>query len=194
MHPQIKDLLVTNSFFIFGLNLFAPLYALYIQGIDPSIHHVGGVWAFYIICMGCMVYVVSKFENHIKYADYFLILGFLGRTIGWIGYIFVTNIAQVYLIQIFLAAGEALGTPAYNTLYSLNLDKGKAASEWGLSASINAFIMGLAAWLGSWIVGSFGFPVLFVFMTILSLVSVVLALRYRRALGTVSLLRRPKKD
>lgn len=194
MHPQIKYLLWLNSFFIFGMNLFAPLYALYIQGINPSIQHVGGVWAFYVISMGCLVYIISKFENHIKYADYFLIVGFLGRSIGWLGYIFVTNIAQVYLIQLFLAAGEAFGTPAYNTLYSLNLDKAKAASEWGLSASINAFIMGLAAWLGSWIVGSFGFPVLFIFMVVLSLMSVILALHYKHALGTGPLLRRTRKN
>ena len=70
-------------------------------------------------------------------------------------------------------------TALASALYSLFLDKGQYASEWGLSASINAFIMGFAAIIGSIIVTYFGFPILFLSMIIMSLISTSLALKYK---------------
>ena len=183
MHKQIRYLLLINSFFVFAINLFGPLYAIFIRQITPEIYHVGGIWSFYIFSVGVLVLLISKYENRLKYADYFLILGFFFRSMGWLGYIFAEKIFHLYLIQIFLAIGESLGTPSFNFLYSKNLDKGNFASEWGLNTSISAFIMGAAAIIGSIIVKIFGFVPLFIFMIILSFISTIIAFKYRKQLG-----------
>lgn len=169
------------------MNLFAPLYAVFIMDLTSEVYHVGGIWGFYIFSVGILVLLISKYENRSKYADYFLILGFVFRVSGWLGYIFANSVIHLYLIQILLALGESFGTPSYNLLYSRYLDKGHFASEWGLNTSISAFIMGGAAILGAIVVKNFGFIPLFVFMIILSLVSMIIALKYRRDLGAVNL-------
>ena len=117
MHKQIKLLIFINGFFVFAINMFAPLYALFIQKISFDVIHVGGVWATYIILSGFLVYLISKYENNLKYADYFLISSFLMRALGWGSYIFATSLWHLYAIQIFLALGEAFGTPSYNSLF-----------------------------------------------------------------------------
>jgi len=145
--------------------------------------HVGGVWATYIILSGFLVYLISKYENNLKYADYFLISSFLMRALGWGSYIFATSLWHLYAIQIFLALGEAFGTPSYNSLFSKYLDKGKFASEWGLQTTINSSLMGGAAFIGSLIVKSFGFNSLFIAMIILSLISTLFAIRFKKSFG-----------
>lgn len=187
MHKQIKLLILTNSFFIFAVSLFAPLYAIYVEQISASLYHVGGIWGFYLICVGVLVYFISKFENKIKYADYFLILGFMFRSIGWCGYLFASSLIHLYLIQIFIALGESFSTPSYNFLFSKNLDRGKSGSEWGLNTSLNAFIIGFAAIAGSIIVQNYGFAPLFIIMITLSLVSTIFAVKYRKQLGAAKI-------
>lgn len=183
MHRQIKYLISINAFFIFAFNMFLPLYAIFVESISASIYHVGGVWSFYIFTTGLLVYIISRYENRIKYADNFLILGFLMRALGWSGYIFVSSVLHLYVVQILLALGEAFGTPSYNALFSRYLDRGRFASEWGLNISINSFLMGGAAIAGTLIAATFGFSVLFIFMILLSLISTILSLRFKKELS-----------
>ncbi|MFH1173621.1 MAG: MFS transporter [archaeon] len=184
MHKQIKDLIFINGFFVFAINMFAPLYALFIQKLSTDVIHVGLIWAVYIICSGVFVFFISRYENHLKYADYFLVAGFLMRVVGWTGYLFASSLWHIYAIQLFLALGEAFGTPSYNSLFSWYLDKTKFASEWGMNQAINSFIMGAAAFIGAAIVQRFGFNALFAVMIVLSFISTFLAIRFRRQLNT----------
>ena len=118
MKKQLKQLLLVNSFFLFAMNMFSPLYAVFIQKIDSAIYHVGGIWSFYILTVGILTLIIRNYENHQKYADYFLILGFICRLIGWTSYVFATSLIHLYLIQIIMALGESFGTPSYNLIYS----------------------------------------------------------------------------
>jgi len=178
MRKQIIYLIVINSFFVFAINMFAPLYAAYVQNIDNAVINVGGIWSFYIFGVGIFTYFVSKSENRLKYADS-LVIGFLFRIVGWTGYIFSYSVLHLYLIQVFLALGEAFGSPSYNSLFSTHLEKGKFTRAWGLGISINSIVTGIASFIGSLIVVIAGFKTLFIIMIGMSLVSTVLALRYR---------------
>jgi len=174
--------MLINSFFVFAINMFGPLYAVYVQKIDTTVLNVGGIWSFYIFGVGIFAYLVSRLESHIKYASYLLILGFLLRASGWLGYIFANEVWQLYAIQVFLALGEALGSPSYNQLFAEHVGKGSVAPEWGISMSINSIIMGIASFAGALIVYTYGFNALFAVMILLSFVSTILALKYRKLL------------
>ncbi|MFH0713381.1 MAG: hypothetical protein V1722_02360 [Candidatus Micrarchaeota archaeon] len=92
MRREIKLLLLTNAFFVFAINLFAPLFAIYIQRIDVSIVHVGAIYSVYIFAVGAFALLINKMKKSREYAVLFLILGFVLRLVGWIGYLFVTQI------------------------------------------------------------------------------------------------------
>ena len=181
MHRQLKYLLLINSFSVSAVNLLGPFFALYLQGINASITDIGRVSAWYVIVMGSFTYLLSRFENKKVSAGYFFIIGFLLRALGWTGYMFATDISHFYIIQAVIAISDAFGAPAYNLLYSTYLDKGKYASEWGLSISINALIMAISVYGGSVIVEYLGFTALFAIMVVFSLISAALALRYRKS-------------
>lgn len=185
MHRQIRYLILINSFFVFAMNMFAPLYAVYVQKIGGTTAHIGAIWGFYILCVGAFTYLISKYEDHSKYIGHFITLGFIFRATGWFWYIFASSIWQLFLIQVLLALGEGFGTPAYNSLFSRYLDRGKFASEWGLNTSVNSVIMGLASFAGGIVVYYSGFVSLFILMVGLSLISTLMAFRYKKALGCI---------
>lgn len=180
MKPQLKLLLLVNSFFVFAGNLFAPFYALFVQSINLEIYHIGGIWSVFIFSSGILTLIISRYENHKKYADYFLILGFLFRAFGWLSYLFVERLWQLYLIQIIMAFGEAFGTPTFNFLYSSHLTKGEIATDWGINSAINAFIIGTASFIGGMIIQFFGFNALFMTMVGLALLSSGIAWKYKK--------------
>ena len=182
MHKELKYLLLTNSFFLFANNLFAPLFALFIQKIDSAVFHVGGIWSTYIFGVGILTFILSRYENHIEYADYFLIAVFFFRMIGWIAYYFSTQLWHLYLIQIIMAIGEALGSPSYNVIYSRFLTKGKYGSDWGLNTSITSFVIGFASLFGGLIVQYFGFDILFIIMIVSSIISIIIGFYYCKIL------------
>jgi MFS family permease len=180
MKKQLRVLLTINSFFVFAMSMFAPLYAVYIQQINAEIYQAGWIWAFYLLSVAVLTFTISKFENRKKYADYFLILGFFCRMAGWVGYIYANSLVHLYVIQLLMALGESFGTPSFDLIYTSFLTKGKVASEWGSDISLNALITAIASFIGGIVVHTYGFTVLFCIMIAASFVSMVLAIKYRR--------------
>jgi hypothetical protein len=79
-----------------------------------------------------------------------------------------------------MALGESFGTPSFDLIYTSFLTKGRIASEWGSDISLNALITAVASFIGGLIVYGYGFTALFCVMIGASLVSTVLAIRYRK--------------
>ncbi|NTV24109.1 MAG: MFS transporter [Nanoarchaeota archaeon] len=179
MRKELKLLLLINSFFVFAINLFAPFYAVYVQKIDAAVLHIGGIWSFFLLSVGLLTFFISRFENHKEHADYFLIAGFMCRALGWLSYIFADSLWQLYAIQLLMALGEALGTPAYNLIYSSYLTKGEYATDWGASSALSSIITAGAAFTGGIIITTLGFSWLFGMMIALSLVSMGIAIGYK---------------
>ena len=184
---NIKKILFINSFFVFSQTMFLPLYAIYIQRIDQAVFHVGGIWSCYILAYGLITFFARKYLNNTEYSSNFMILNFCIKIIGWIGYIYVSELWSLYAIQILFAIGEAIGTPSYDLLYSINLTEGDYATDWGLDKSVNAFITAAGAFIGGFIVHYFGFIILLIIMIFLSTWSIILGLKLKNSLVRVNI-------
>ena len=100
-----------------------------------------------------------------------LIGGFLIRAVGWFLFIFVGNLSFLIFLQVFLGIGEALGSPAFDTIFAEHLDSGRHIleySDWKLVANM-ATATGVI--VGGAIVEIFGFPWLFASMSLLAMVA-----------------------
>jgi len=187
MQRQIKILITANAFFLLAANAFAPLYAVFVQGITDKVYHVGAIWGTFVFSAGIFVLLFSKYENNLRYANYFLIGGFIIRAIGWAGYMVSTQVWHLYAVQIVLAIGAAMGSPSYSSLYTRYLTKKHYASDWGMDLSIGSILAGIAAFIGGFIVDLYGFNFLLITMIVLSLLSAIVAYIYRKELGTKNL-------
>lgn len=171
INKPLRILFILNSVFVFAGSLFGPLYAIYVQGIDNKIISVSLSWAVFMFSSTIFMLFVSKYGDKIKEQEYLLAGGFIVRCAAWLGYLFVSNLTGLIIIQIVLGLGEALGTPAWNAIFAKHLDGHKEIMDYSNWDIINNLMVAISTVVGGIFVTFFGFKLLFVVMGLLAFVS-----------------------
>lgn len=162
--------------------MFPPVFALFVEEIGGGAVAVGSIWAIFAIVTGILTAIFSRHGDKIKEKEYLVAGGYVFRIVAWIGYIFASSLWHLYVLQIVLAIGEAIGTTAFNAIYSEHLNKDRRIKQWGAWSSSNTIIGGFAALIGGMIVFQFGFQVLFLIMASLTIISFILLMLQPRKL------------
>ncbi|HOZ81064.1 MAG TPA: MFS transporter [Candidatus Woesebacteria bacterium] len=173
INGSLKVLFLLNSIFVFASSLLGPLYAVYVNKIDSKIISVSFSWAVFMFSSTLFTYFVGKFGDRVKEQEYLLAGGFLVRCLAWLGYIFVSDITGLILVQFVLGLGESLGTPAWNAIFAKHLDNSKEVMEYSNWNIINNLMVAAATVAGGVVVTYLGFNILFVIMSVLALVSLI---------------------
>lgn len=181
-NKSLKILILINIIFFFGANMFPPVFALFIKEIGGGALAAGSIWAVFAIFTGFLVFILSRFGDKIKEKEYLVAGGYIFRLLAWLGYFFVNALWQIYILQILLAIGEALGSPAFNAIYSEHLNKGRYIKQWGVLSSAHMIVMGFSAFAGGFLVSQFGFRILFLIMVGLAAASFILLIIQPRKL------------
>lgn len=168
-NPALKTLFIYNGIFVFAANLLGPLYAVYLQKFDTNVFSISLTWAVLIFSATTFTYLLSKFGDHLKEKESFLMAGFLIRCIAWFLFIFANNITIIIGIQIILGLGEAFGSPTFDAIISEHIDKDQRMAEYSAWKIISNFSIALSTIIGGYIVSLFGFTPLFLAMSILAL-------------------------
>lgn len=170
-----------SSFFInLSAGLLGPIYAVFVEEIGGNLVTAGSAAAIFSIVSGILIYILGKVEDKIKHQENILIFGRILTFVGLVGYIFVKSPIYLFGVEIILGIATALSSPAFDSLYSKNLQKGKFASQWGAWESMCAITTGIAAIIGGVIAYKFGFKVLFVIMSIIALFSLIATLLLKK--------------
>lgn len=176
MRKEIKILLVASMIASFGAGLFGPLYAIFVEKIGGDILNASGAWAIYTFVTGALTILIGKMEDHKLNKRMMIFAGYLTFAIGSIGYFFVGNIIDLFVIQVIMGIGTAIIEPAWDGLFSIFLDKGRESFEWSLwSGGINIAIA-MAAMAGGFVATLYGFKPLFILMFIFNIVSAFVSL------------------
>lgn len=177
MKRGIKLLLLTDLWATLALGMIGPIYAIFVEDIGGNIMDAGWAYAAFMITSGIMLYVLGKWEDHIKHKEKLLVLGYSLVAVGCLSYYFVDSQAMLVMTQIILGFAEAVQLPAADALYAKHTSRKHAASEWGSWEAMWYVATGVAAVIGSFIATVMGFKTLFLVMFAVSLLSVVFAFR-----------------
>ena len=177
MNKILKYLLLAESFSLLAAGLFGPIYAIFVENIGGDILDAGGAYAAFSLAAGVMIFIISRWEDHIKYKEKLIIVGQVIGSFGILGYLFIQNPIHLFIVQVVLGLSQAVYSPAFDGLYSSFLDRGKFASEWGLYDSIDYITAAISAAAGGAVATFFGFHVLFMAMFVLSLGSVLVSMK-----------------
>ncbi len=169
MHRNIKVLLAASILLTSGVNLFAPLYAVYIKGIGGSLFHAGALAGLYLIFQGILFLVHGRFGESLLDRKKMIIGGYFLYALGYFLYIFVSNPLQIIGIQIILAIGEVIVTPSWSAIIADSLHKGKERAIYANFFGYRAIFQGVAAVFGGYFAIKLGFTSVFVIMTALSI-------------------------
>ncbi|MDQ3076477.1 MAG: MFS transporter [bacterium] len=171
MNKALRTLLIYNGIFVLAYGLLGPLYAVYVQKLGGQIFIISLSWSVFLVASTLTTFIISRFGDRVQEQEYFLLAGFLLRAIVWIMYIFVPNIQFLIILQIILGIGDALGSPAFDSLVAEHLDKGRHIAEYSDMKILFNLSNALATIVGGVIASQLGFAYLFILMSILSMVS-----------------------
>ncbi len=175
MQKVLKILLLASGLSILAGGLFGPIYAIFVEQIGGDILTAGTAYASFAIVAGVTIFLVSRWEDHVKYKEKFVVMGYALGCFGFLGYLLIQDPFDLFAVQIIFGISVAIGTPAYDGLYSKHLDKGKFVSEWGLWESMNYILIGISAAVGAFLAEFFGFRFLFFVMLVLSILGLIVS-------------------
>ena len=173
MQRELKILLLASALSMLAGGLFGPIYAVFVEEIGGDLLTAGAAYAAFAIAAGILVFFISRWEDHVKHQEKLVVIGYFLSSIGFLGYLLIKTPLHLFIVQIILGIGEAVGIPAYDGLYSKHLDKGKFVSEWGLWESMYYIVLGISALIGGFLANIYGFKLLFTIMFILSILGLI---------------------
>ncbi len=175
MQKELEILLLSSALFMLAGGLFGPIYAVFVEEIGGDLLTAGAAYSMFAIAAGILIFFISRWEDHVKHQEKLVVIGFVLSCTGFFGYTLIRNPFDLFMVQIIFGVGEAIGTPAYDGLYSRYMDKGKFVSEWGLWESLRWIVIGASAIVGGFLANIYGFRFLFMIMFIISVLGLIVS-------------------
>lgn len=169
LNRSLRILITINSILVFISGLFMPFYAVFIQHIGGNIAFAGFSWALFSVISGALILLFSNWELKIKEQELLIALGYVLRAGVFLSYAFMSGIFQLIITQVLWGVATALGTPAFDSVYSNHTTKENSIVEWGEWEGIAAIVAGIAALIGGFFIQFLGYQVIFLLMSLISL-------------------------
>lgn len=194
----IRHLVISDFVLNFAFGLLAPIFAVFIlKEIEGStLKVVGLATTFYWVARTLTTVPMSKLMDKTdgeRDEFYFAITGsfilssiplfFLLASVPW----------HIYLIQFLSGLANSMAVPAWRILFVGHLDRGKTGYEWSLEDIAIGLSVGISAYLGSFLADKFGFPVVFIFLSILGYLATLLLVPIGRDAKTLEQIKRERR-
>jgi len=157
----VRNLVIAESFWSFGTGLFFPIFAIYSSQVGGDILDAGIAAAIFIFVTSLLEYPIGKWLDRFK-EKWFIVADYFLEALVFIGYVFVTNIYQLFFLQVILGIANAIGDPAWESLYGKSTPSEHSGSAWANSHLYIGIFNSFGILLGAIIVKKYGFPAVFV--------------------------------
>jgi len=195
LNKVIRVLIASDFLLQSGWGLIGPIFAIFItqQVKGGSLEAVGFAAATYWITKSFAQPFIARFLDVKKgEGDDFkvLVMGMYIANLIPIGYLFSTNILQIFFLEFIRGLAMACVIPAWAGIFTRHIKKGWEAFSWSIESTSLGFAFGLAAAFGGVTVAIMGFKIVFILASILGILSSSILFLIRRHLlskdGSVS--------
>jgi predicted MFS family arabinose efflux permease len=176
MHKNIKILLSCSILIHGGINLLAPIYAIFIKNIGGTLLDASITVGFYAILKGVLYFVLRNLKESKFSRKYMIAFGYFMFFVSYVMYMSAANVYHVLVIQGLLAFGEVIINPSWSAVIANALTKGKERSIYSDFYGYRSVAEGSAAILGGILATQLGFNVLFGLMAVFALCASALSL------------------
>ena len=167
----LRILLATNAMILVAVAMLGPIYALFVEEIGGDLLDAAFTGGIFALAAGLTTLVAGRYIDKVKRDELIVVLGYVVVGVSFFLYTQVSSIMTLFMVQILIGFGEAIYSPAFDTLYTRHITAAKAGREWGAWESVNYLSMAVGAFVGGFVVHRFGFNALFIIMGTLSLLS-----------------------
>ena len=184
VNKVIKTLILSDFFLQAGWGLIGPIFAVFIiKNIrGGSLAMIGFVAATYWIAKSISQPFIAYFFDLKKGEkdDFkFLIVGMYVANLIPLGYLFSSQIWQIFLLEFIRGLAMACVIPTWSGIFTRHIDKGWEAFSWSIESTAIGFAFGFAAAFGGVMATILGFKIVFVLVSTFGLTasSVLLLIR-----------------
>lgn len=175
---NLRIFILSNSVMAFALGLFGPVYYLFINNIGGSIENFG-------IAVGLVVLsgaLVSLFAG--KYSDkhgrkLFLIFGGYASAVLVFLYTIINSVWQLYILQIFNGLIVSLFDTSEASFLGDITEKESRGADIGKYIAFLGIAEALAIFIGGFLVGKFGFEIVFYIVSIIFIITTTIMLKLK---------------
>lgn len=187
INKVIKSLIVSDFLLQSGWGLIGPIFAIFLtkQIKGGTLEMVGLVVATYWITKSIVQPFIASYldRNHGEKDDFmFLVGGMYVANLIPLGYVFSTEPWHIFVLEFIRALAMACVIPTFAGVFTRHIDKGREAFSWSLESTGIGFAAGFAGAIGAWAVGSFGFQIVFILVSLFGLLSASALLTIRHSI------------
>jgi MFS transporter, OPA family, sugar phosphate sensor protein UhpC len=177
MNRTLKLLIMSDALVFTGFGLITPILAVYINTsiTGGTIAAIGLMSTIFLITKTIFQLLFAKIFQP-KHRFYMVWLGTFLIACVPIIYLLASHMWHFYLAQFIYGVGGGLAYPAWFSLFASNLSKGKQGFEWSIYSGSVGVGAGIAAFVGSNLASSLGFPLTFLIAGIISLIGMIILL------------------
>lgn len=172
INPVIRILTVSDIIFLSGLGLVSPIFAVYITDqIHGGLEVVGIAATIFLVTKSLGQLITAEIVDRIKgeYDDFWaMFAGSVLIALIPIGYMFVSSVGQLYMIQVLYGLATALTFPSWMAIFTRHIDRKKEGLEWGIYFTVTDLMAATAAAVGGYVAERFGFASVFTVAAICS--------------------------
>jgi predicted MFS family arabinose efflux permease len=172
-----KILLLGSNIWFFGEGMLGPLFAIFTEKVGGDILDIVWAWATFLIMTGVCYIIVGKLINGKPYKSKIMVAGYALNALFTFCYLFVSSPMQLFFVQAGLGIAEAIGTPAWDSLYAKHVDESHDTFAWGLASGLSQIVTGISIICGGLLVHYFSFNVLFVTMGSIQIIATLVQVR-----------------
>ena len=176
MHKNIKILLTCSILIHGGVNILAPIYALYIKEIGGTLLLASATIGFYAILKGVLYFLFKKLDETHLSGKIMIAGGYFLFAVSYLLYIGASKSIHVFGIQALLALAEVVINPSWSSTIATSLTKGKERGIYSDFYGYRSIFEGLAAIVGGILAKHLGFNALFGLMAGFALMASILSL------------------
>lgn len=177
LRSELKILLLADAMLLLAMEMFGPLYAIFVAEIGGDLLTAGWAYATFSMTSGVVILILSRLSLDIRGRDWVVPVGYGLCSLGILGYLFVSAPIHLFVVQVVMGLALAVLTPSWDALYTHFIDPERAVYQWGLEEAQDYIVPAIAAAIGGVIAQYFGFRVLFILMFLASLAGVFISLR-----------------
>jgi MFS family permease len=166
-NPALRALLIGDALVLTAAAMLTPIYATYVTGVGGDVFDAGLTAAALAFGSALASLVAGRYADKMKNKKSLLVMSYLVTGIGFLLFTTIHSVWYLAAVQLALGLVRAFADPAYDALYSTNLDKNKEAAEWGSWEAMGYTAAGAGALLGGAIVAATSFDTLFLVMAVL---------------------------
>ena len=193
---KIIKILITSDFFLnLGWGFMAPIFAIFIVknvalgSISEAARVAGFASLTFWITKSILQIPIGQYldKNHGEKDDFwFMVMGTFMMALVPIGYLFSSKPWHIYTLQIIYATAAAINFPSWSAIFTRHIDKGREALEWGTHSTFLGFAAGMAGGIGGIAVATFGFNVVFIFVSFFTVISGLLLFAIKEEISPVN--------